>query len=116
MAGSLAERLPVLHIVGAPSTKMQKDKALLHHTLNTPTSFSAFADMSAPLSCAQALLNEVIPDTDTSYTRVFDDALRACLTQCRPAYVELPMDAVRALVSSKSLELPLVSGCKHIPM
>lgn len=109
MAGALAERLPVLHIVGAPSIEMQRDQALLHHTLNTTTSFTAFADMSRPLSCAQALLNDVRADSDTAFTDSLDAALRACLTQCRPAYVELPMDVVHTLVSSKGLETPLVS-------
>lgn len=65
--------------------------------------------MSAPLSCAQALLASVTPDSDVAYTSVFDEALRACLTQCRPAYIELPMDCVRAMVSSKGLKTPLVS-------
>lgn len=109
VAGCLAERIPVLHIVGAPSTAMQKNQALLHHTLNTPSSFDTFSKMSAPLSCAQALLSQVTPEADTSYSDAFDEALRACLTQCRPAYVELPMDVVRSQVSAKGLKNPLVS-------
>lgn len=32
-AGAFSERVPVLHIVGVPSTKLQKSGALLHHTL-----------------------------------------------------------------------------------
>jgi hypothetical protein len=32
-AGSFSERIPVLHIVGVPSTKLQAHKAILHHTL-----------------------------------------------------------------------------------
>ncbi|KAL7420001.1 hypothetical protein Q5752_004964 [Cryptotrichosporon argae] len=107
IAGSLAERLPVLHIVGAPSRKMQSGKALLHHTLNLDTSFSAFANMSAPLSCAQALLNDIEPSTPTAWTDAFDGALRKCLEQCRPAYVELPMDAIKYMVSADGLKTPL---------
>ncbi|BEJ14932.1 hypothetical protein CspHIS471_0406990 [Cutaneotrichosporon sp. HIS471] len=107
IAGCLAERIPVLHIVGAPSTVMQKNHVLLHHTLNTESSFDTFSKMSAPLSCATALLSQVTPETDTSYSDAFDEALAACLTQCRPAYVELPMDTVRSMVSSKGLKKPL---------
>ncbi|KAL1411686.1 hypothetical protein Q8F55_002652 [Vanrija albida] len=107
VAGSLSERLPVLHIVGAPSTRMQRERALLHHTLNTPSSFSAFSDMSKQLSCSMALLNQIAPDTPNAYAEAFDETLRQCLTQCRPGYVELPMDAVRAVVSSRGLQLPL---------
>lgn len=32
-AGSYAEYVPVVHIVGTPSTLSQKDGMLLHHTL-----------------------------------------------------------------------------------
>ncbi|BEI99613.1 hypothetical protein CcaverHIS631_0406560 [Cutaneotrichosporon cavernicola] len=108
IAGCLAERIPVLHIVGAPSTAMQKEHVLLHHTLNTESSFDTFSKMSAPLSCATALLSQVTPEADTSYSDAFDKALAECLTQCRPAYVELPMDTVRSMVSSEGLEKPLV--------
>ncbi|TXT07242.1 hypothetical protein VHUM_03412 [Vanrija humicola] len=107
VAGSLSERLPVLHIVGAPSTRMQRSRALLHHTLNTPSSFTAFTDMSKQLSCSMALLNQVSPDTPNGYVDAFDETLRQCLTQCRPGYVELPMDAVRAVVSTRGLNVPL---------
>lgn len=33
IAGAYSERLPIVHIVGCPSTKLSKAKALLHHTL-----------------------------------------------------------------------------------
>lgn len=33
LGGSMAERLPVIHIVGTPSTKAQDQGLLLHHTL-----------------------------------------------------------------------------------
>lgn len=33
IAGSYSEHVPVVHIVGVPSTASQKDGMLLHHTL-----------------------------------------------------------------------------------
>jgi len=33
VAGSYSEHVPVVHIVGVPSTASQKDGMLLHHTL-----------------------------------------------------------------------------------
>lgn len=115
VAGSLSERVPVLHIVGAPSTKMQSEHALLHHTLNTPGSFTTFSDMSKPLSCASALLNELQPQNNHTLADAFDDALHASLTQCRPSYVELPMDLIHAMVSTKGLEKPLPKPCDAPP-
>ncbi|WWC86880.1 uncharacterized protein L201_001759 [Kwoniella dendrophila CBS 6074] len=104
IAGALAERVPVLHIVGAPSTKLQSNESLLHHTLNLPGSFTTFSTMSAPLSCSQALLNEIEPKTPSSWTDAFDKTLRDVLEQCRPGYVEIPTDAVHAKVSAAGLK------------
>lgn len=110
IAGSLAERLPILHIVGAPSTALQSSKSLLHHTLNTPSSFTTFSAMSAPLSTSQALLSSIEPTTDTTWTDAFDKVLRDVLEQCRPGYIEVPTDAVHKMVSRKGLSTPMVRG------
>jgi len=37
IAGSYSEYVPVVHIVGTPSTISQKDGMLLHHTLGNGT-------------------------------------------------------------------------------
>ncbi|WWC67969.1 uncharacterized protein I206_101888 [Kwoniella pini CBS 10737] len=104
IAGALAERVPVLHIVGAPSTKLQSKDSLLHHTLNLPGSFTTFSTMSAPLSCSQALLNEIAPKTPTTWTEAFDKTLTDVLEQCRPGYVEIPTDAFHHKVSAAGLK------------
>nr|XP_018265449.1 pyruvate decarboxylase [Kwoniella dejecticola CBS 10117]OBR87607.1 pyruvate decarboxylase [Kwoniella dejecticola CBS 10117] len=109
IAGALAERVPVLHIVGAPSTKLQSKESLLHHTLNLPGSFTTFSTMSAPLSCSQALLNEIAPKTPTTWTEAFDKTLTDVLEQCRPGYVEIPTDAFHHKVSAEGLKQKLVS-------
>ena len=114
VAGSLAERLPVLHIVGAPGSEMQKNRSLLHHTLNTPTTYSTFSGMSAPLSCSQALLNQIPPVTDTTWTEAFDQVVKDVLEQCRPGYVEIPTDAVHAKVASEGLQEKLVSYSEFV--
>ncbi|WVF69780.1 hypothetical protein IAT40_004559 [Kwoniella sp. CBS 6097] len=103
VAGALAERVPVLHIVGAPSTQLQSKEALLHHTLNLPGAFTTFSTMSAPLSCSQALLNQIPPKTDTTWTEAFDKTVTDVLEQCRPGYVEIPTDAFHAKVSKQGL-------------
>ncbi|EIW71256.1 hypothetical protein TREMEDRAFT_71102 [Tremella mesenterica DSM 1558] len=107
IAGCLAERVPVLHIVGAPSTKLQTSNSLLHHTLNLPSTFDTFSTMSAPLSTSQALLNHIPPSTPTTWTEAFDKVLRDVLEQCRPGYVEIPTDAIHRKVSAEALKVPL---------
>jgi pyruvate decarboxylase len=108
IAGALAERVPVLHIVGAPNTASQTSKALLHHTLNLDSSFDTFSKMSEPLSCSQALLSRIPPESDSTWTTAFDRVLKDVLTQCRPGYVELPTDAVHHKVSAEGLKTRLV--------
>ncbi|WP_264766429.1 thiamine pyrophosphate-binding protein, partial [Klebsiella pneumoniae] len=54
IAGSYAEHIPVLHIVGAPSTGAQQRGELLHHTLGDGD-FRHFARMSEQITCSQAL-------------------------------------------------------------
>ena len=38
-AGAYAERVPIIHIVGVPSTKLSKVGAVLHHTLGDGSTF-----------------------------------------------------------------------------
>lgn len=49
LAGCYSEYVPVVHIVGTPSTLSQRDHQMLHHTLGNG-SFSVFMDMSRNIS------------------------------------------------------------------
>ena len=87
----------------------QSNQSLLHHTLNTPSTFTTFSTMSEPLSVSQALLNQMPPITDTVWTDAFDRVLKDVLQQCRPGYVEIPTDAVHHKVLKKALDTKPVS-------
>lgn len=78
VAGSYAEHIPVLHIVGAPSTGAQQRGELLHHTLGDGD-FRHFARMSEQITCSQALL------TAGNACHEIDRVLRDMLTHHRPA-------------------------------
>ncbi|GAA5828344.1 hypothetical protein JCM11251_006207 [Rhodosporidiobolus azoricus] len=105
IAGAMAERVPVIHIVGAPSTKLQKSKALLHHTLGDirGNSFTVFEEASRGITCAQAFLSSA-----ENAAQEVDRILLAALTTARPAYLTLPTDLVFAPVDKKRLEKPIV--------
>ena len=89
IAGSYAEHIPVLHIVGAPSTGAQQRGELLHHTLGDGD-FRHFARMSEQITCSQALL------TAGNACHEIDRVLRDMLTHHRPGYLMLPADVARA--------------------
>lgn len=89
IAGSFAEYVPVLHIVGAPGTGSQQKGELLHHTLGDGN-FGHFFDMSIPLSVARAKL------TASNACQEIDRVVREMLTERRPAYLMLPADVAKA--------------------
>src|ERR1700740_2220835 len=57
VAGSYAEYVPVIPVVGAPSTAARREKALIHHTLGDGD-FDRFARAYAEVTVAQAILTQ----------------------------------------------------------
>lgn len=101
IAGAFAERAAVVHIVGKPSRKTQGAKAIVHHTLGDGD-FRHFSQMHSHVSAVQ--MNLTNPQT---VTRDFDDALRQCLLQSRPVYIEFPMHMVPLQVDAAPLASPI---------
>lgn len=101
IAGAYSERIPVVHIVGCPSTASQKEGTLLHHTLGDGD-FHVFSDMSTKVVCNKAQLIDpsIIPGQ-------IDHALRECFVQSRPVYIMLPMDMVQTKIEGSGLETPI---------
>ncbi|KAJ3468406.1 hypothetical protein MRS44_002471 [Fusarium solani] len=95
LAGSFSEHIPVVHIVGCPSTISQRDQMLLHHTLGNGD-FDVFANMSSQISCNMAKLNK-----PSEIAEQIDNALRACWLQSRPVYIMLPTDMVQEKIESE---------------
>ncbi|KAM4057979.1 thiamine pyrophosphate enzyme, central domain-containing protein [Hirsutella rhossiliensis] len=101
MAGAFSEHVPVVHIVGCPSTVSQRDGMLLHHTLGNGD-FNVFANMSAQVSCDVAKLNNPSDIADQ-----IDHALRQCWICSRPVYIMLPTDMVQSKVEGDRLRTPI---------
>ncbi|KAJ3189760.1 Pyruvate decarboxylase 1 [Gaertneriomyces sp. JEL0708] len=84
-AGSFAEMVPVVHIVGTPSTVSQANGAILHHSLGNGD-FRVFYRMFQEVTVAQAMLR---PDNAASE---IDRVIRECFMRRRPVYIGLPSD------------------------
>jgi pyruvate decarboxylase len=93
VAGSFSEHVPVVHIVGCPSTALQKAEALLHHTLGNGD-FHVFRDMSGPISHTQVYL-----DDPASAAAEIDRAVTDAYIHARPVYIMIPTDMVPRKVS-----------------
>ncbi|KAI0845347.1 pyruvate decarboxylase [Daldinia vernicosa] len=101
IAGAYSEHVPIVHIVGCPSTVSQRSGLLLHHTLGNGN-FNTFADMSASISCAVAKLNDPV-----EIANQIDHALRECWVNSRPVYIMFPTDMVQKKIEGERLETPI---------
>ncbi|KAL6707338.1 hypothetical protein ACN47E_004117 [Coniothyrium glycines] len=101
LAGAYSEFVPIVHIVGYPSTISQKNGALLHHTLGNGD-FTVFSRMSKEISCAVSMLNN-----QHEAAVLIDNAIRECYLQSRPVYISLPSDMVQKQIDGDRLDTPL---------
>ena len=103
VAGSYAEHVPVVHIVGAPSKGAQGARRVVHHSLGDGD-FEHFLRMSREITCAQANL---VPATAT---REIDRVLSEVREQTRPGYLLLATDVARFPVDPPVAPLPVYTG------
>lgn len=101
VAGSYAERVPVLHVAVGPSQAMEDAGAVVHHTAGDGD-FSRFARSHESVTCAHGVLR-----ADTA-TAEIDRVLTAALAERRPAYLRMPSDvgAVRVPPPRRPLVQP----------
>lgn len=88
VASAYAEKVPLVVISGAPGAGERRNGFLLHHQTRTLDSQLA---IFSEISCDQVVLD----DADLA-PRLIARALRNCLAQSRPVYIELPRDMVDA--------------------
>jgi indolepyruvate decarboxylase len=86
VAAAFAEKSPVVVVSGSPGERDRRSGLLLHHQARTVDSQ---AQIYREVTCAQAHLDDP-KAAPAEIARV----LRACLTQSRPVYVEIPRDMV----------------------
>jgi indolepyruvate decarboxylase len=89
IAGSYAEYVPVIHIVGAPSTEVQQARLAMHHSF-CDGNFERFLSASREITVAQAHL------TAENAIGEIDRVLRCVLRERRPGYIMLPANVATA--------------------
>lgn len=100
IAGSYAEYLPIIHIVGAPALRAQQMGCLLHHSLGDGD-FGHFVRMAQEVTVAQACLT-----FDNAATEI-DRLLTIALTEHRPVHLVLPCDVAEMPLISKPAPIQL---------
>ena len=78
--GSKAHRLPVFHLVGMPSERIQRQGLVTHHNLGD-TVYNRFQELSAAAACVSAVL------TPDNCIDELERVIREALRQSMPAYL-----------------------------
>jgi pyruvate decarboxylase len=101
IAGSYAEHVGLVHIVGVPSISSQAKQLLLHHTLGNGD-FTVFHRMSSNISHTTAFIKDI-----NSAPAEIDRVIRDAYVYQRPVYLALPANLVDDKVSSSLLDTPI---------
>ena len=80
--GSMAHRLPVFHLVGLPSERIQKQALITHHNLGD-TNYDRFIPISGAAACVTAVL------TPDNCIEELERVIREALRQSKPAYIAI---------------------------
>lgn len=91
VAGSFAENVPVVSIVGWPPTKFIKNNSIVHHTYSEPVYDSPLAIFSNA-TAAQTVLN-----ADNAKTEI-DRVLAVLLKEKKPVYIGIPVDVCDVMI------------------
>ena len=97
VGGAYAERVPVVFIAGSPPRDSQRAKLYVHHTLGNGD-YGVFARVAKEFTVAQAILMD-----SEKASSMIDDALRECIKQNMPVYIQLPDDLADAEISATPL-------------
>ncbi|MDF2978357.1 MAG: thiamine pyrophosphate protein binding domain protein [Actinomycetospora sp.] len=99
IAGSYAEHVPVVHVVGAPALSSQALRRPVHHTLGDGK-FGQFTAMHADITCARASL------TPEDAVGEIDRVLRTVRDQRLPGYLVIPADVAALPAERATAPLP----------
>ncbi|MGI9142864.1 MAG: thiamine pyrophosphate-binding protein, partial [Fluviibacter sp.] len=89
--GCYTERVPVFHVVGAPSRRITHQKLITHHTQGDGV-FGNFEHLSQSACCVSTVLTPA--NAISEIERMIAEALK----NARPAYIVVPMDSGRTPV------------------
>ncbi|CAG8211496.1 unnamed protein product [Penicillium nalgiovense] len=106
IAASYQNRIPVVLVIGTPQRKAQAQASKFHHSFSDaqpdiprlPDDFQILADCFEKITITQEFLVDA-----SEATAQIDTAIRGCIMQSLPVYIELPEDLVNSMVPTKGL-------------
>jgi len=107
IAGSYAENVPVINIVGVPSAEILNGKQIYHHNFQEPNRF-AFVDAYKTVTETTAFLNK-----DNAKMEI-DRVLRAFERERKPVYIAIPEDIAISEFSFKDVDYNWLSDTGNL--
>ena len=107
IAGSYAENVPVINIVGTPSSKLIKDKTLVHHQFNDINP-QAFIEAFKSVTQACAFLTK-----DNAKLEI-DRVLKVFVRERKPVYICIPEDVAVLDISEREVDYGWISDMKTL--
>ncbi|KIV92776.1 hypothetical protein PV10_04042 [Exophiala mesophila] len=102
VAGAYAEQAGMIHIVGMPARSHQRNKTMLHHTMEPRMDQSIYIQMAAPIRKDYAFLME-----DATMAEDIDRVIVSCVKSRLPVYIYVPADVVGVKLDASRLDMPL---------
>lgn len=107
IAGSFSENIPVIHIVGTPTSKTLVNKTLVHHNFQNPEPL-AYANAFKNVCETTAFLNR-----DNAKIEI-DRVLKIFVKEKRPVYIAIPMDITELEITDKEIDYSWTSNEENL--
>ncbi|KAK8849951.1 Pyruvate decarboxylase 1 [Tritrichomonas musculus] len=105
LGGAFAENVPIVHIVGMPTSKLFNSNKVVHHMLGYPD-YHVYEKMISPAVCATALL------TPKNVISEIHRVLTAMVQTKKPVYFCVPFDYCNEQVEEVVEQIPEVVKAK----
>lgn len=103
VGGQYTEYVPVVHIVGYPSTQAIKSHAIMHHSLGDGK-FGMYHEMTRYITVASTVLE----DRHTAAAEI-DRVLNLMMYYSRPVYIGVPVNIGTQTIPVTGLQIPLIT-------
>lgn len=103
IAGSFAESIPVVMLVGIPSTKHIENKSIIHHNF-APPDYCNFAEMYSKVTAKAVYLTK-----DSKIKEEIDECINIIIKTRKPVYIAVPKDICSWEIENKPPEHNILS-------
>ena len=107
IAGAMAENIPIIHIVGLPSTEKIKNKDLIHHNFQE-VDYQNYISAYKSVTAATAFLAK-----DNAKLEI-DRVLKTLVREKKPVYIAIPSDIAQMEISDRVVSYDWISDRKTL--